>query len=276
MKANVNWIKKKERKLKEAASGTFNPDREYDWYEDGDVHPFLDIFNDALDELGLWSEPSIQGGNGYDYFYTQDGDREAGGVDFGIESDFINNLFQEMKGHSWSEIEDAIAEFVGDHAEYPDDYDEKVYYPKGVECRDDSVDMDKALDYQYGTDRDKDNSTYTAEEKQRALNYWIEKTDSLINESLRRSRITKKKDSLNDNNIKCNQKVHESFDDELSRYQKWIDFDIANSHKVLNSTQQLLKKAGFGLVKDQKGNYQVVSSDKWCNLNKGDVIYGTA
>ena len=64
------------------------------------------------------------------------------------------------------------------------------------------------------------------------------------------------------NNIKCNQKIHESFDDELSRYQKWIDFDIANSHKVLERTQQLLKKAGFGLVKDQKGNYQVVSSDK--------------
>ena len=119
-----NDIYESKRKLKEAASGTFNPDREYDWYEDGDVHPFLDIFNNALDELGLWSEPSIQGGNGYDYFYTQDGDREAGGVDFGIESDFINNLFQEMKGHSWSEIEDAIAEFVGDHAEYPDDYDE--------------------------------------------------------------------------------------------------------------------------------------------------------
>ena len=119
-----NDIYESKRKLKEAASGTFNPDREYDWYEDGDVHPFLDIFDNALDELGLWSEPSIQGGNGYDYFYTKDGDREAGGVDFGIESDFINNLFQEMKGHSWAEIEDAIAEFVGDHAEYPDDYDE--------------------------------------------------------------------------------------------------------------------------------------------------------
>ena len=119
-----NDLYESKRKLKEAASGIFNPDREYDWYEDGDVHPFLDIFDNALDELGLWSEPSIQGGNGYDYFYTKDGDREAGGVDFGIESDFINNLFQEMKGHSWSEIEDAIAEFVGDHAEYPDDYDE--------------------------------------------------------------------------------------------------------------------------------------------------------
>ena len=117
-------VNESKRKLKEAASGTFNPDREYDWYEDGDVHPFLDIFNNALDELGLWSEPSIQGGNGYDYFYTQEGSKDAGGVDFGIEADFMNDLFQEMKGHSWSEIEDAIAEFVGDHAEYPDDYDE--------------------------------------------------------------------------------------------------------------------------------------------------------
>ena len=119
-----NDIYESKRKLKEAASGTFNPDREYDWYEDGDVHPFLDIFDNALDELGLWSEPSIQGGNGYDYFYTQEGSKDAGGVDFGIEADFMNDLFQEMKGHSWSEIEDAIAEFVGDHAEYPDDYDE--------------------------------------------------------------------------------------------------------------------------------------------------------
>ena len=121
---NESCGKKRSKSLKEAASGTFNPDREYDWYEDGDVHPFLDIFNNALDELGLWSEPSIQGGNGYDYFYTQDGSKDAGGVDFGIEADFMNDLFQEMKGHSWSEIEDAIAEFVGDHAEYPDDYDD--------------------------------------------------------------------------------------------------------------------------------------------------------
>jgi hypothetical protein len=111
-----NDIYESKRKLKEAASGTFNPDREYDWYEDGDVHPFLDIFNDALDELGLWSEPSIQGGNGYDFFYTKDGDREAGGVDFGIESDFMDNLFQKMKGHSWAEIETAIKHFVGSYA----------------------------------------------------------------------------------------------------------------------------------------------------------------
>lgn len=62
--------------------------------------------------------------------------------------------------------------------------EDKVYYPNGVECKDNSVDMDKALDYQYGTDRDKDNSKYTAEEKQRALNYWIWKADSLNKEPI--------------------------------------------------------------------------------------------
>ena len=113
---NESCRKRRSKSLKEASSGTFNPDREYDWYEDGDVHPFLDIFNDALNELGLWSEPSIQGGHGYDFFYTQDGDREAGGVDFDIEADFIDNLFQKMKGHRWSEIENAIKHFVSSYA----------------------------------------------------------------------------------------------------------------------------------------------------------------
>lgn len=54
---------------------------------------------------------------------------------------------------------------------------EAVRYPNGVECKDNSVDMDKALDYQYGTDRDPDNSHYTEEEKQKALNYWMDKHD---------------------------------------------------------------------------------------------------
>lgn len=54
---------------------------------------------------------------------------------------------------------------------------EEVRYPNGEVCRDDSVDMDRALDYQYGTDRDPDNSHYTKDEKQRALTYYIEKHD---------------------------------------------------------------------------------------------------
>lgn len=56
---------------------------------------------------------------------------------------------------------------------------EGVKYPNGMDVPEDSVDLDKALDYQFGTDRDKDNSHYTEEEKQKAINYWIKKTDSM-------------------------------------------------------------------------------------------------
>ena len=51
-----------------------------------------------------------------------------------------------------------------------------IVYPNGKEVTD--IDLDKALSYQYGTDRDMDNSKYTDDEKQRAVNYWIKKTDS--------------------------------------------------------------------------------------------------
>lgn len=63
-------------------------------------------------------------------------------------------------------------------------YGEAVKYPNGQECRDDSVDMDKALDYMFGTDRDPDINSYTEDEKQRAVNYWLEKTDSPFNEAV--------------------------------------------------------------------------------------------
>lgn len=52
---------------------------------------------------------------------------------------------------------------------------ESIKYPNGMSVSD--IDLDKALDYQYGTDRDKNNSTYSDEEKQRAVNYWMDKTD---------------------------------------------------------------------------------------------------
>ena len=55
------------------------------------------------------------------------------------------------------------------------DSDNAVYYGNGEIVPEDSVDMDKALDFQYGTDRNPDNSTFTREEKQKAINYWEKK-----------------------------------------------------------------------------------------------------
>ena len=44
-------------------------------------------------------------------------------------------------------------------------------YPNGEKVS--SVDLDKALTYKYGEDRDKDNDSFTDEEKQKAVNYWV-------------------------------------------------------------------------------------------------------
>lgn len=52
-----------------------------------------------------------------------------------------------------------------------------VKYPNGMIVKDSSVDMARALNYMYGTDRNPDISSYTEDEKQRAVNYWIKKTD---------------------------------------------------------------------------------------------------
>lgn len=52
-----------------------------------------------------------------------------------------------------------------------------VYYPNGKEVTD--IDLDTYLDYNFGTDRDKDNSKYTTEEKQRSVDYWFKKHDTI-------------------------------------------------------------------------------------------------
>lgn len=52
---------------------------------------------------------------------------------------------------------------------------DEVYYPNGEVVPEDSVDMDNILDYQFGEDRDPDNSHYTTEEKQRAVDYYFRK-----------------------------------------------------------------------------------------------------
>ena len=66
------------------------------------------------------------------------------------------------------ELDEGVTESCGNN-------ESVIRYPNGMEVTD--VDLDRALDYQYGTDRDMDNSKYTDEEKQRAVTYWTNKTN---------------------------------------------------------------------------------------------------
>lgn len=68
-----------------------------------------------------------------------------------------------------------ILEYLPRDVESCDKVSSSVTYPNGVEVSD--IDLDTYLDYNFGEDRDRDNSKYTDEEKQRAVNYWFAKQD---------------------------------------------------------------------------------------------------
>ena len=44
--------------------------------------------------------------------------------------------------------------------------------------------------------------------------------------------------------------------------QKWVDYDMKKYGKISNRTNTLVRKAGFEIVKDEYGDYEVIAADK--------------
>lgn len=55
-----------------------------------------------------------------------------------------------------------------------------------------------------------------------------------------------------------NGKLHEA-ENEIDNYQKWVDFDMKRYGKISNRTQQMVKKAGYQILKDDHGDYEVAA-----------------
>ena len=142
--------------------------------------------------------------------------------------------------------------------------EESVRYPNGEEVTD--IDLDKALDYQYGTDRDPDNSKYTEEEKQKAVNYWLKKTDpSPYDESLTED---------SDDNGPYSYKETEAELQSLT--QNWtIEKDQLKCgyDEEKNYGMEILSKHGYECKADRQGGWWIV--DYWkesLKENKSDII----
>ena len=60
---------------------------------------------------------------------------------------------------------------------------------------------------------------------------------------------------------KCENKKEEALGNDVARYQKWVDYDMKRYGKVSEETERLLNKAGFSLVKDQYGEYEVIAKE---------------
>ena len=57
-------------------------------------------------------------------------------------------------------------------------------------------------------------------------------------------------------------KKYEGYDDgynEIDRYQKWVDFDMSRYGKISERTQQMVNKAGYQIIKDDHGDYEVAA-----------------
>lgn len=57
-------------------------------------------------------------------------------------------------------------------------------------------------------------------------------------------------------------KKYEGYDDgnnEIDRYQKWVDFDMSRYGKISERTQQMVNKAGYQIIKDDRGDYEVAA-----------------
>jgi len=59
-------------------------------------------------------------------------------------------------------------------------------------------------------------------------------------------------------------------DADISEYQKWVDFDMEKYGRISRLTMQKIKKAGFSVVKDQYGEYEVIADRKDEKLEKCD------
>lgn len=50
-----------------------------------------------------------------------------------------------------------------------------------------------------------------------------------------------------------------SLGNEIDRYQKWVDFDMSRYGKIPKRTQQMVNKAGYQILKDDHGDYEVAA-----------------
>lgn len=68
------------------------------------------------------------------------------------------------------------------------------------------------------------------------------------------------RDVLNipDKNTKLDEGTAE-VNNEIDKYQKWVDFDMKRYGKISDRTQQMVKKAGYQILKDDHGDYEVAA-----------------
>ncbi len=76
----------------------------------------------------------------------------------------------------------------------------------------------------------------------------------------------------NDNNVKYKKELNENIGQDISEYQKWVDYDMKKYGKISDITNDHIKKAGLEVIKDQYGDYEVIAKRPVEESLKNDEI----
>ena len=73
-----------------------------------------------------------------------------------------------------------------------------------------------------------------------------------------------------DEGIRSRKAVKEDLGSDIDKYQKWVDYDMKRYHRISDITNKELKKAGLTVVKDNHGDYEVITEA--CGQKKSSEI----
>lgn len=110
-------------------------------------------------------------------------------------------------------------------------------------------------------------ASYFEEEYDKMKEYEIEKDGKIVGK-WSEDEDEEEFESLNRKSRKKN--IKESVGQDVSEYQKWVDYDMKKYKKISKETMSKIKKAGLSVVKDQYGDYEVIADrkDESCGKKK--------
>lgn len=261
-------------------------EEDWDWYEDGFTSPLYRLYGQAFEEAGFDEHADVQSGMG-EVYISKKGDPEGMFVaNFEDVNDFMNRIHTSMvQGKLTDEkrIKEIIFQGVLDISRWRD-------YPD-FENANESLKEDTALEADKGkkaplTSKPQSISSMLLKNKSAIdnaddLNALISAVSAALSSKKDDKKVKEIMAKLNtmpdhakaltylynlilkgDNLGVSGRKKYEDYDgrnNEIDRYQKWVDFDMSRYGKISERTQQMVNKAGYQIIKDDHGDYEVAA-----------------
>lgn len=85
--------------------------------------------------------------------------------------------------------------------------------------------------------------------------------DEFKTEAIYQTNEEAEKEELNESGIAVGKESAEDLAQDLTRYQKWVDYDMKKYGRISDITKRALEKASLELVKDDHGDYEVIAKE---------------